>query len=309
MMKKVLVTGANGFVGSAICKELVEQGVLVIAVVRDKKSNIDAIKKLSGLRIVCCEMDSYNRLPQLILDRDIDAFYHFAWIGSAGELRGDYDVQLDNVKYTCDAVEACASMNCKRFIFAGSIMEYEISATMENDSAPKRSTIYSAGKLSADYMARIVSCNVGVEYIRCIISNIYGPGETSPRLVNTTLRKLLSGEHCAFTAGNQMYDFIYISDAAKSFAVLGDKGRANRAYYIGSRNPRPLNKFLRDMRDCVNPEIVLGFGEIPFSGVPLTYNEFDLNAVWEDTGFSPTVEFKEGVCRTIRWLRGENDGV
>ena len=49
-----------------------------------------------------------------------------------------------------------------------------------------------------------------------MISNIYGPGELSPRLVNTSIRKMLKGEHCAFSAGEQIYDFIYITDAAKN---------------------------------------------------------------------------------------------
>lgn len=82
-------------------------------------------------------------------------------------------------------------------------------------------------------MARAIAGSLGIDYIRAVISNIYGAGEKSPRLINTTIRKLLNGEHCAFSAGEQLYDFIYVTDAAKMFAALGDSGKSNKTYYIG----------------------------------------------------------------------------
>lgn len=304
-MKKAIVTGANGFVGSAVCKELVDQGVEVIAVVRSPNSSITNISSDKGLRIVYSDLSQFGNLSDSIPDRDIDVLYHFAWVGSSGPLRGDSDVQLNNVKYTCDTVKTCAAMGCKRFVFASSIMEYEIEATMATDAIPGINTLYCSAKITADYMARTLAGSLGLDYIRAVISNIYGPGEFSPRLVNTSLRKMLNGEHCAFSAGKQMYDFIYITDAAKTFVALGEKGKSNRTYYIGSQEPKPLKEFLLTMRDCVDPEIKIGLGELPFNGVSLTYKEFDVNAVKKDTGFVPEVSFKDGMNKTITWLKEE----
>ena len=243
-MSKAIVTGANGFVGTAVCKELSERGVTVIAVVRHPDEVISSIAENKGVRIVYCDFSSFGNLADHIPDRDVDVLYHFAWVGSAGPLRGDADVQMNNVKYTCDTIKACAVMGCKRFVFASSIMEYEIEATMATDATPGINTLYCSAKVAADYMARTIAGDLGVDYIRAVISNIYGPGELSPRLVNMGLRKLLNGEHCAFSAGEQMYDFIYITDAAKVFAAIGEKGRNNKTYYIGSQEPRPLKEFL-----------------------------------------------------------------
>lgn len=302
-MKKAIVTGANGFVGTAVCKELSDQGVKVIAVVRHPDEQIAAIEKNKGIRIVYSDISNFRSLANLILDRDIDVFYHFAWVGSAGTLRGDADVQMDNIKYTCDTVKACNDIGCKRFVFASSIMEYEIEATMAADVIPGINTLYCSAKVAADYMARTIAGSLDIEYIRTVISNIYGPGELSPRLVNTSLRKMLNGEHCSFSAGEQLYDFIYIIDAARAFTVIGERGKPNKTYYIGSQNPRPLKDFLLEMRDCVDPKIQIGLGELPFDGVSLTYKEFDVNAVKNDTGFIPEVSFKEGIDNTITWLR------
>ena len=302
-MKIVIVTGANGFIGTALCRELSNQGISVIAVVRNEEENISNIENLKGLRVVYSDLSEFKNLNEKISDRDIDVLYHLAWVGSAGPLRGSADVQFNNIMYTCDTVKACSKMNCKRFVFASSIMEYEIEAVMATDATPGINTLYSSAKVSADYMARTIAGSLGVDYIRAVISNIYGPGELSPRLVNTSIRKLLNGEHCAFSAGEQTYDFIYIDDAAKTFVAIGEKGVANRTYYIGSQKPRPLKEFLCELRDQVDPNIEIGLGEIPFNGVSLTYTEFDIHAVKNDTGFVPSVSFTEGIKNTIEWIK------
>lgn len=302
-MKKAIVTGANGFVGAAVCKELSEQGVEVIAIVRHPSAAISSIVENKGIRIVYSDLSDFGKLPDLISDRDVDVLYHFAWVGSAGHLRGDADVQLKNVKYTCDTVKACASMGCKRFVFASSIMEFEIEATMATEAIPGINTLYCSAKVAADYMARTIAGSLGLDYIRAVISNIYGPGELSPRLVNTSVRKMLNGEHCAFSAGEQLYDFIYITDAAKAFVAIGGMGISNRTYYIGSQKPRPLKEFLCELRDCVDHDIEIGLGEIQFKGVSLTFKEFDINAVKNDTGFVPEISFVEGIKNTIAWIK------
>ena len=302
-MKKVIVTGANGFIGTALCRELSNQGISVIAVVRNEEENISNIENLKGLRVVYSDLSEFKKLHKKISDRDVDVLYHLAWVGSAGSLRGNSEVQFNNIRYTCDTVEACSKMNCKRFVFASSIMEYEIEVLMATDATPGINTLYSSAKVSADYMARTIAGSLEVDYIRAVISTIYGPGELSPRLVNTSIRKLLKGEHCAFSAGEQTYDFIYIDDAAKTFVAIGEKGVTNRTYYIGSQNPKPLKDFLCELRDQVDPNIEIGLGEIPFNGVSLTYDEFNVYAVKEDTGFVPTVSFAEGIKSTIKWIK------
>ena len=103
-MKKVLVTGANGFIGSALCRGLSEKGISVIAVVGSEDDNIETIKDIHNLAIIYCDISNFKNLSKYIKARDVDVLYHFAWVGSAGSLRGDIDVQLHNVQYTCDVV-------------------------------------------------------------------------------------------------------------------------------------------------------------------------------------------------------------
>jgi len=302
-MKKAVVTGANGFIGTALCRELSNQGINIIAVVKNREDDITKLKDLKGIRIVYCDLSSIINLGLLIQDRDIDVLYHLAWVGSAGLLRGDYNVQVNNIMYTCDTVIACKKLNCKKLVFASSIMEYEIEKLMSTDSVPDINSLYSSAKIASDFMARAIAAKYGIEYIRAVISNIYGPEEYSPRLINSSIRKMIKGEHCSFSAGEQIYDFIYISDAAKAFTALGKSGVANRTYYIGSLCPKPLKEFLIEMRNQVDSSIEIGIGEIPFNGVTLNYDEFDIEAVKKDTGFEPLVDFSTGIQNTLKWIR------
>lgn len=298
----VVVTGANGFIGAALCRELSAQGIGVIAVVNKSDSNV---KYISGVEVLHCELSQYRKLPDFIgRNRNIIVFYHLAWAGTSGVLRGDVNVQLANAKAACEAVEACKNIGCKRFVFAGSIMEYEIAAYMQAERVPARNTLYCTAKLSADYMARAVAGDCGIEYIRAVISNVYGPGEYSARLINTSIRKMLRGEHCAFSSGEQLYDFIYIDDAVGAFIDVGTCGISNKTYYIGNVKPRKLKEFLCEIRDAVNPNLKIGLGEVVSSGVSLFYDEFPLDNLYLDTGFVPKVDFASGIKNTVEWIKG-----
>ena len=305
-MKKAIVTGANGFVGTALCRALSRAGIQVIAVIRNEEENGSAIRNLENLRIVYCDLKDFASLSTLIPDRDAQVLYHLAWVGTAGPLRGSAEAQMNNIRFACDTMRACRELNCPRFVFASSIMEYEIAALMATERKPGINTLYCSAKAAANAMLRTLAADAGVDYIRAVISNIYGPGEMSPRLVNTSLRRLLKGEHCAFSAGEQMYDFIYIDDAAAAFVAIGEKGVSDRTYYIGSPQPRPLKSFLLEMRNQVDPDLAIGLGELPFQGVSLTYREFDTDAVRRDTGFVPEISFAEGIRRTVEWIREGN---
>ena len=83
-IKKALVTGANGFLGSAVCKKLAKKGVRVFALIRDKNSDVNELEHIDNVSVVYCDMCNYKMLPTIIAERDIDVLYHFAWRGSAG---------------------------------------------------------------------------------------------------------------------------------------------------------------------------------------------------------------------------------
>ena len=304
-MKNVIVTGANGFVGSHLVRALDEKRIHVFAVVKDENENIDTIHPLENVEIVYCDLFTLDTLKEKIhVEDQIDAFNHLAWAGTSGDARANYELQLNNAKAACEAVRLAKEMAIVKFIFAGSIMEYECEKYIPKDlSKPGLGNIYSTGKVAAHYMAKTLAYSIGLDFEAMIISNIYGPGEISARLINTTLSKMLHGEKTSFTKGVQLYDFIYITDAVNAMILIGEKGQAYKNYYIGNREQKPLKQFIIQMRDCIDPCLELGFGEIPFNGPMLTYKEFNTQALYDELDFEPKVSFQEGIKKTIEWLR------
>lgn len=303
-MKKAIVTGANGFVGSNVCKELTKQGVKVYAVVKDETENINTIKSLPDIQIIYCDLNCINTLDHKISDRDIDVFYHFAWVGSAGELRCNEEVQLQNALWTAQALRLADKINCKKFVHAGSIMEKETyTAVYTQNSTPSLPYIYGAGKLTAHTICKPIANNLNIDLCWAVITNAYGAGELSPRFINSTIRKIIANEPLQFTSATQNYDFIYIDDVAKAFVAIGKYGKANKEYTIGSGNAKPLKKFIIELCKILSPNAEPIFGDILFTGVNMPLTAFDTSDIETDCHFKPTVSFSEGVKLTMDWIK------
>lgn len=303
MMKNVIVTGANGFIGKTLVKALIEKGYHVVALdVRfdDVLSNDEHVTCVNVLKKEVSELKSETP------DYEYMCFFHLAWAGTSGPARADYAVQLNNVKLACDYIKLCDEIGCKRVVYASSINEMETYEYLQSDDIePSGGYIYGTGKLAAHLMGETVAKLKGIEFIPVIITNIYGVGEKSARMIYTSIHKLVHKEHCSFTAGYQTYDFIYITDAINSIIAVAEKGKAFNRYYIGSGEPKPLREFLLEMRDIVDPEAEIGLGDIPFKGVDISYDQFDLKKVERDTGYKNEVPFAEGIRMTAEYIRGE----
>ena len=300
-MKKVIVTGANGFVGSALVKELIANEIEVIAL--DLEGHNDNLPKNRFVRFYPFELSNVFKFKDRLKETDIDTFYHMAGSGSAGSARADVTLQLSNVAWTVDCLRLAKEIGCERFVNAGSIMELEtISAVYQEENRPGLGYIYGSGKLAAHTMCKAIAADIGIDIIWAMITNAYGPGEKSPRMVNSAIQKCIRGETLEFTEATQNYDFVYIDDVARAFRMIGEKGKAFCEYMIGSSNAKPLKEFLIEMKEAIAPDINFVFGAVPFTGVNQPLNDFDCSKTEKDTGFKAEVAFSEGCRRTRDWL-------
>lgn len=300
-MKKVILTGATGFIGNAVLRELVAHDIHVVAISR--QINPKNIPASPLVQYISCELANMKEMLLSSAICDADTFYHFGWMGTAGSMRADTKLQLDNAQWTVEALESAHALGCKRFVCAGSIMEHEtMAAAYTQGNKPGLGYIYGGGKVIAHIMCMSVAAKLGIDLIWPAITNAYGIGEVSPRLVNTTIRKCIHGEAPQFTAGTQNYDFVYIDDVARAFYLIGKNGKPFHEYLIGSSHAKPLKEFLLEMKEAIAPNIDFVFGDIPFTGIDLPLEQFDCTETEKDTGFKAEVSFAEGTRRTKAWL-------
>lgn len=301
-MRTAIVTGANGFVGSATVRELLQHDYRIYAIDMEGCSN--NIPEGSRVTFVPCDLKEMTKLPEKLPEDNYDVFYHFAWVGSAGPARADTALQLQNAQWTVDSLRAAHALGCKRFLAAGSIMEHEtMAAAYTQGNKPGMGYIYGGGKLIAHVMCMSVAAELGIELVWPEITNAYGVGERSPRMVNTTIQKCIRGEAPQFTAGTQNYDFVYIDDVARAFRLIGEKGKPFHEYLIGSSTARPLREFLLEMQSSIAPELEFKFGDVPFTGIDLPLSTFDCSQTEKDTGFRAEISFGEGCRRTMEWWK------
>lgn len=299
-MHKAIVTGANGFVGSAVTKELVKNNVRVIAL--DMENHNDNIPSSELVKFYPFSLDKVDEILKIEDAQNADIFYHFAWGGSAGKERADAELQLNNAFWTIECLKSAKKLGCLKFVNAGSIMELEtIRAVFSPENKPGVGYIYGSGKLAAHTMCKSIAADIGIDLVWAMITNAYGVGEKSSRLVNTTIQKCIHGETPIFTAGTQNYDFVYIDDVARAFYLIGKNGKPFCEYLIGSSNAKPLKEFLIEMKEAIAPEMDFIFGDIPFTGINQPIEEFDCTKTELDTGFKATISFAEGCRRTRDW--------
>jgi len=298
---RAIVTGANGFVGSNLVKKLVNNNIEVLAIdLSFNPSRLDDNKLIQKLEL---SIDSISTLKDKV-SKQYDVFYHFAWVGSAGPLRMDEKIQVQNAMWTVDCLRTAKEIGCTKFICAGTIMEYEVHEAMyAQGSMPGLPYIYGVGKVLAHELCKPIANAIGIDLIWAYITNAYGVGEKSPRFINTTLRKIIHNEPLEFTAGTQNYDFVYIDDVANAFYLIGLHGKANKGYMIGSGNARPLKEFIIEMCDANAGDNKPLFGNVPFTGVNVDIDTFNISEIVNDCGFKAEISFAEGTGRTIEWLK------
>lgn len=305
-MKTAVITGASGMLGQALIRLLVSKEIAVYAVVRPGSEQNQNMFTHRLVTKVECDLSALQELPEKI-EAACDAFFHFGWGGTFGHNRNNYYGQLENVRYTLDAVEAAKELGCKVFLGAGSQAEFgRVPAGVKLSSGlnAEPETGYGIAKLSAGQMSRALCREYKIKHVWTRILSIYGPGDKDRSMVMSGICSMLKGEVPKYTKGEQIWDYLYCDDAAEAFYLAAEKGKDGAVYCVGSGEERMLRDYITDIGDVVCPGQEIKFGEVPYYDKQVMYLCADISELERDTGFKPTMPFKEGVRRTAEWRRG-----
>ncbi len=301
-MKKIVVTGASGFIGKALCERLLSEGNYVYAIVRNKEKLKD-LSRFENLNVIELEMKDYNNLSSKVND-EIDTMFHFAWQDSAGPNRMNYGIQIPQIQYTCDTVMQAHEMKCKKFIFAGSISYFMHKHYLNNkENACRQTCLYGTAKNAANMFCRTICHNLNMKYNDVLFTNIFGVGDYSMRSTNVIINKLINNEKPVLVEGEYKYDWFYIDNAVEALLAVEKQGVDFKSYYIGNKEITTLKEILINVGQILNPDMELEFGGFNDT-THADYTQIDTSALYEDTNYKEKVSFKEAILRTAEWVRG-----
>ncbi len=305
-MKKVIVTGATGMIGASMIEQMLAEDIEVTAIVRPNSAKMNHLHQCKNLNIVECDINQLLDL-QKKLSSDYDIFYHFAWDGTYGASRNDALLQESNIQNTLKAVKLAYKLGCSAFIGAGSQAEFGNTQDILSDKIPKNPvTGYGVAKYCAGKLSSIMCKNLGIRQSWGRIVSTYGPRDNMYTMVMSSVVGMLHGKRMPFTKGEQVWDYLYCDDCARAFYLIGQYGKDGKSYTIASGQSKLLKEYITDIRDVVNPTLEIGIGEVEYYSNQVMKLTADISELTQDTGFKPAISFKEGIERTVKWVK-ENE--
>lgn len=304
-MKRAIITGATGAVGTALINEMINRGIEVLVFCHEgSKRNV----QIPEHPLVSKKYCSLRQLPYVENDmgKTYDVFYHFAWDGTVGNARNDMRLQAQNIAYALDAVETAKRFGCHTFVGAGSQAEYgRVEGILKPDTPVFPENGYGIAKLCAGQMTREHAHLKSMKHIWVRILSVYGPNDGSQSMIMSTIAKLKKGEMPQFTKGEQLWDYLFSEDASQAFVKIGEQGIDGKTYVLGSGKAMPLADYIRIICNLFNPYGNIELGAIPYAPQQVMHLQADISELTNDTGWIPKVEFEEGICRTIEWMNNQ----
>jgi nucleoside-diphosphate-sugar epimerase len=318
-MKQVIITGATGFIGSRLVRMLLDDNIQVLAIGRKDWKDVDPLRLQpnNNLTYLCTDMKDIKSLPEKLkkigwsIDSDGNSvFFHFAW-GGLGQLSDlDVSAQIDNINWTTDAFVSAESIGCSKFVHVGTMEESFADNYLKLDykynDEYNRHVVYSIAKKYAREMLKALSSNSKINLMFGTNSHVMGPNDDKDSFLQKTLIKLRNNEKLEFTSGEQIFDVISVRDCAYAYKLIGEKGKSNKEYWIGSGAPRTLKEYINIMAKLYPSDQILEFGKVFYNDVMLKYEDFSIDSLREDTNFIPGQSYEDTVHELYNWLENSD---
>ena len=297
-MKRFLITGGAGFLGSALAKKLAELGHEVRVI--DDLTSGDQNVLPPEIFFTRGDVQDVSRLWSLL--QDVDCVYHLAARVSVAEsilYPGDYN--RVNTGGAVSLMEAMRDAGVSRVVLASSGAVYG-----SQSQQPVRETAdvdpdspYAVSKLAAERYIHTIGRLWGIETVALRIFNAYGPGQHLPvshsPVVPRFLRQAISGGSVVlYGGGNQVRDFVYVSDVVDALIKAADTVNINRAVFnIGSGKGTSIAELVDIMERVIGRPINRIINHDRQGGVSQLIGDISLAA--EQLGYKPSVTLHEGL--------------
>ena len=295
--RRVLVTGAAGFVGSRLATQLVDAGHEVHGALRPGGRGA-APEGVEPHAIDLADGDSVHRLVQEVRPQWV--FHLAARVTGDRRLDRASSVLLDTLAPTIHLLTALAREGCERLVIAGSMEE---PGRGEPATATPGSP-YAAAKWAGSSVARLYHALHGLPVVIARLSMVYGPGQSdTTKLVPFVITSLLRGETPALSSGSRAVDWIYVDDVVRGLAAAAERpGLEGRTVELGSGRLVTIREVVERIVRLMDVTVAPRWGALPDRPLerPLVA---DVRESRDLIGWTPRVTLEDGLASTIEWYR------
>ena len=258
---------------------------------------------LHKVRPLYADLADAELLRQVIEQQPIDAVAHLAWFGVTAKFRNNPLQISQNVVSTLAIWEAAKAAGCKVWVGLGSQAEYgACTGILREDIFPRPVTAYGVAKLAAGLTTAKMSELAGIRHVWLRLLSAYGPGDDGRHMLPSVIVDLLRQKKPALTQGDQVWDYLYVEDAAKAICAVLEQ-EVTGIFNLGSGTTVTIRGIVEQIRDMIDPSLPIGFGEIPYQSDQVMHLEADITRLTNATGWRPRIDLKCGLGKTIEWHR------
>jgi len=302
-MSRVLVTGGAGFIGSHLVKALVGAGHEVAVFVRPGSPMRKLEPLVPEIRVFQGDLEDPDEAVSRLGEWRPETCAHMAWYAEPRT----YLQSPENVKNLTSSlalVERLAGIGCTRFLITGSCAEYAPSPSrLSEDSPVGPQTLYAASKLALHMVTEQLAALSGLQVTWARIFHLYGPYEYEQRLVPAVIRTLLGNEEFAATSGEQVRDYLHVSDVASALRMLIEHG-VDRTVNICSSKEVTVRNVIETIAEMLGRSEKVRFGAVATRAWDPPYICGDNTRLVEE-GWSPQYDLRAGLAQTIEWSRSQ----
>lgn len=302
-MKSVVISGATSMIGIALMNQCIKNNTKVLAIIRKNSTKLNRIPKNRLVKVLYCDADEYENADVKDLQDKYDAFFHFAW--NADKIaRNDVTLQEQNIRNTIGAVRLAKRLGCYRFIGAGSQAEYGRFEGVLGPNTPIHPDIaYGIAKYSAGRLSSLLCKDIGLEHIWVRVLSVYGIYDNPNTMISYAINELIAGREPEFTKCEQKWDYLFSEDAGRAFYLVGEKGKNNKIYCLGSGIARTLSDYVKSINKQLGKAEDFGIGKRDYAPMQVMHLCADISELTADTGFIPDIVFEEGLSRTVEFWK------